>query len=74
MLVSAAKYWLERCAIGRLVDLLAADGVGILHDVDLLGGDIADDADGQARAGERLAGDKVLRQAQLTAEPDGPRP
>ena len=52
---------------GQLVDLLAPDGVGILHDGDLLGGHIADDADGQARAGERLAGDKVLRQAQLTA-------
>ncbi len=52
---------------GQLVDLLTPDGVGILHDGDLLGGHIADDADGQARAGERLAGDKVLRQAQLTA-------
>ena len=52
---------------GQLIDLLAPDGVGILHDGDLLGGHVADDADGQARAGERLAGDKVLRQAQLTA-------
>ena len=52
---------------GQLVDLLTPDGVGILHDGDLLRGHIADDADGQARAGERLTADQIFGQAQLTA-------
>ena len=52
---------------GQLVDFLAPDGVGILHDGDLLRSYIANDADSQARAGERLAGDQVLRQTQLAA-------
>ena len=52
---------------GQLVDLLAPDGVGVLHDGDLLRRDIADDAHGEAGAGERLAGHQILRQAQLAA-------
>ena len=39
----------------RLGDLLTPDGVGILHDSDLLGGHFADDADAQTGAGEGLA-------------------
>ena len=52
---------------GQLVHFLAPDSVGILDDGDLFRGHIADDADGQARAGERLAGNQVFRQAQLAA-------
>ena len=52
---------------GELIDFFAPDGVGILHDGDLLRSYIANDADSQARAGERLAGDQVLRQTQLAA-------
>ena len=52
---------------GQLAYFLAPDGVGILDDSDLFGGHIADDADGQARAGEWLTGDQVLGQAQLAA-------
>ena len=50
-----------------LGDLLAPDGVGILHDGDLFGGHFADDADAQTGAGERLAADQILGQTQLTA-------
>jgi len=46
------------------VQLLAHDGVGVLQDLQLLGAHCADDADGQARARERLAVHDVLGQAQ----------
>ena len=50
-----------------LGDLLTPDGVGVLHDRDLLGGHFADDADAQTGAGEGLAADQILGQTQLTA-------
>src|SRR5699024_8699399 len=48
-------------------DLLAVDGVSILHDADFLGGDFADDADAKARAREWLAEYQVFRDAQFKA-------
>ena len=48
-------------------NLLAPDGVGFLYHLDLIRRDFADDADGKAGAGERLAADEVFRQTQLTA-------
>ena len=48
-------------------DLLLDDGVGGLHDGDALGGDLAEDADGQAGAGEGMAADDGRRDAE-----DGP--
>ena len=50
-----------------LGDLLTPDGVGVLHDSDLLGGHFADDADAQTGAGEGLAADQILGQTPLTA-------
>ena len=52
----------------RLGDLLAEDGVRLADDVQLLLGDVADDADGKARAGEGLTPDKAFGQAELNAE------
>ena len=62
----------EVLAIGLFVeagvgDLLAVDGVGVLHDADFLGGDFADDADAEARAREWLAEDEGFREAQFEA-------
>ena len=51
-----------------LGDLLAEDGVRLADDVQLLLGDLADDADGKARAGEGLTPDKAFGQAELNAE------
>ena len=51
----------------RLGDLLTPDRVCILHDGDLFGGHLADDADAQTGAGERLTADQILRQAQFAA-------
>ena len=44
---------------GQLIDFLAPDGVGVLHNGYLFGGNVTDDADGQTRAGERLAGHQI---------------
>ena len=51
-----------------LFQLFAVDRVGKAQRVGLLLGDLAHDADGKTRAGERLAGDEILGQAQLAAE------
>ena len=49
-------------------DLLADDGVGPLEQGDLLGRDLADDADAEAGAGEGLAPDDLVGEAELGAE------
>ena len=50
-----------------LGDFLAVDGVCFLDDLDLLGRDLADDADAEAWARERLTAHEVLRQAEFAA-------
>ena len=50
-----------------LGDFLAVNGVCFLDNLDLLGRYLADDADAEARARERLAVHEVLRQAELAA-------
>ena len=49
-------------------DLLAGDGVGLAQDVEPLGVDRTDDADGQAGAGERMPPHHRRRQPQLLAD------
>jgi predicted ATPase/class 3 adenylate cyclase len=49
--------------------LLPHDRVGLAQDGQAFRGDLADDPDGQARAGERLAADDRLRQAKLLPHP-----
>ena len=49
-------------------ELLAGDGVGLAQQVEAVLGDLADDADAEAGAGERLALDDLLRQAELLAD------
>ena len=51
-----------------LGDLGAEDGIGLLKQGHLGGGDFADDADGQAWTGEGLAPDQCLGEAQLRSE------
>ncbi len=51
----------------RLGDLIPEDEVRQTQGVQLLLGDLADDADGKAGTGEGLAHDQILRQAQLPA-------
>ena len=51
-----------------LFQLLAVDRVGKAQRVGLFLRDLAHDADGKARAGERLAGDEVFGKPQLAAE------
>src|SRR5829696_2171130 len=48
--------------------LLADDVVGVLEHGDLVGRDVADDAHGEPRAGERLAPHDLLGQAELLAD------
>ncbi len=50
-----------------LGDLFAIDGIGLLDDLDLLRRDLADDADAEAGARERLAIDEMLGDAKLAA-------
>lgn len=57
----------ERLVDASLGDLFAIDGVGLLHKLDLFRRDFADDADAEARAGERLAIDEMLGDAKLAA-------
>ena len=57
----------ERLVDAGLGDLFAIDGVGLLHNLDLLRCDLADDADAEAGAGERLAIDELLGDAKLAA-------
>ena len=52
----------------RLGDFLPEDGVAFAHDFHLFGGHLADDADGQAGAGEGLPPDQFLRQAEGFAQ------
>ena len=49
-------------------DLLAHHGVGVAQDLEPLRGDLADDADREARARERLAPDDLVGQAELLAD------
>ena len=65
--MSTAKYW-STLHNARLFELLAEDGVGIAQDVQLFARDVADDADGQAGAGEGLPFDERIRQAEAVAE------
>ena len=51
-----------------LADLVEVDGVGLAQDRQLLLGDLAGDADGEAGTGERMAADEMLRQPELAAE------
>ena len=48
-----------------LGNLFAIDGVGLLHNLDLLCRDLANDADAEAGAGERLTIDEMLGDAKL---------
>ena len=50
------------------LDLFADDGVGLLQHTHLLGGDLTEDAHAQAGAGERVAVDHVVRQAERDSE------
>ncbi len=52
----------------HLHDLFTHTQVGLLEHLDAVGGDIADDADGQAGAGEGLAVDDVAGQSELAAD------
>ena len=52
-----------------LSQLFEEDGVGLAEDLEPLGGDLAQAADGQAGAGERVPPDQALGQAQLQAQP-----
>ena len=45
--------------------LLASDGVGLAKQIQTLLGDLADDADAEARARERLTPDDFVRQAKF---------
>ena len=51
-----------------LADLVEIDRVGLAQDVELLAGDLAGHADGEARTRERMAAHERLRQAELAAE------
>ena len=55
-------------------ELLAGDRVGLAQDVEALAGDLADDPDAEARAGERVPPDDLGGQAELLADQRGPRP
>ena len=57
-----------RCAQAGVVDLLAHDGVGLAQRLQAIAGDGAEAANAQAGAGEGLALDHVLGQAELTAD------
>ncbi len=48
-----------------LGELLAGDGVGLAQQVEALLGDLADDADAEARARERLTPDDFVRQSKF---------
>ena len=50
-----------------LRQLLTGDGIGFTQQVQTFLGDLADDADAQARAGEWLTPDNLVGQAQLGA-------
>ena len=50
-----------------LGDLFAIDSIGLLHNLDLFRRDLADDADAEAGAGERLTIDEMLGDAKLAA-------
>uniref|UniRef100_A0A0N4ZGT3 NAD-specific glutamate dehydrogenase n=1 Tax=Parastrongyloides trichosuri TaxID=131310 RepID=A0A0N4ZGT3_PARTI len=52
----------------RLADLVQIDGVRVLERGDGLRRDLAGDADGQARTGERMAADEGVGQAQFPAQ------
>src|SRR5271169_88877 len=49
-------------------DFLDIDGVGTAQDFELFLGDAARAADGEARAGKRMAADEDIRQAELAAK------
>ena len=49
-------------------EFFAGDGVGLAQQVETFPGDFADDADAQARAGEGLAPDDLVGQAELGAD------
>ena len=51
-----------------LGQLLARDRVGLPQDVETLAGDLADDPDAEARAGERVPPDDLRGQPQLLAD------
>ena len=63
-----SKILVQVLVLAGLGDLVPEDEVGISEQVGLLLGDLPDDADGQAGAGEGLAGHQVLGQAQLPAQ------
>ena len=63
-----SKILVQVFVLAGLGDLVPEDEVGIPEQIGLLFGDLADDTDGQAGAGEGLAGDQILGQAQLPAQ------
>ena len=52
----------------RIADLFEIDRTGLAQDVELLARDRAGDADGEARARERVAADEGVGQSELAAE------
>ena len=65
MLVSPAKYCPRSLVDACLRHFLAIDGIGILHDSDLLRRDFTHDAYAESGAGEWLAEYQVFRNAKL---------
>ena len=63
-----SKILVQVFVLAGLGDLVPEDEVGIPEQIGLLFGDLADDTDGQAGAGEGLAGYQVLGQTQLPAQ------
>ena len=63
-----SKILVQVLVLAGLGNLVPEDEIGLPEGVRLLLGDVPDDADGKAGAGERLTGDQVLGQAQLTAQ------
>src|SRR5688572_29176147 len=58
----------DRVVEAGIADLLEVDGVGLAQDVAPFAGDLARDADGQARPREGMAADEGFREAELAAE------
>ena len=55
-------------------DLVEIDGVGLAEDGELLAGDVAGAADGEAGAGEGVAADEGCRGGRARGRGRGPRP
>src|SRR5437762_4983476 len=58
----------DRVVESGIADLFEEHRIGLAQDVELVARDLARDADREARAGERVAVDKIFGQAELAAE------